>query len=406
MLHPRATRNSHALSLSAQSRIIEQCIQKGERLADALSHAQLSYDDLRYEGGVYRFQDGSSYFPLDEFRRKGNSLPLVSFFSGAGGLDLGFEAAGFTHTALVENNPLFCQTLRLNKTNWQVIGPPDSKGDVSEIEVIESEIARIIGKSSAGFEGVFIGGPPCQPFSIAANQRFNKSGSNFKRTGFAHELHGNLLFDFVELIKVFRPAAFLIENVPGLLEIDGGAQLAQIYLDLEKSGYSVHAPTILVAANHRVPQNRTRLFVVGNRLGASFSPPAPSEHRLNCAGAFARSCEGLANHINREHSASSIQRYMKLGFGERDQLGRVDRLDPDLPSKTVIAGGTGGGGRSHLHPLIPRTLTVRECAILQTFPDKYSFCGPVARQFTQVGNAVPPVLAAQLASAMRESIFC
>lgn len=86
-----------------------------------------------------------------------------------------------------------------------------------------------------------------------------------------------------------------------------------------------------------------------------------------------------------------------LAIDGRHKLGRVDRLDPAHPSKTIIAGGTAGGGRSHLHPYIPRTLSVRESARIQTFPDNYEFLGPVARQFTQVGNAVPPVLAAQLA---------
>ncbi len=96
---------------------------------------------------------------------------------------------------------------------------------------------------------------------------------------------------------------------------------------------------------------------------------------------------------------------MRLRYGQRDQLGRVDRLDPTLPSKTVIAGGTNGGGRSHLHPEIPRTLSVRECARLQTFPDDFVFLGPTARQFTQVGNAVPPVLAATIATAVAEAYF-
>ena len=83
----------------------------------------------------------------------------------------------------------------------------------------------------------------------------------------------------------------------------------------------------------------------------------------------------------------------------------MDRLDPTRPSKTVIAGGTNGGGRSHLHPEIPRTLSVRECARLQTFPDGYRFIGPTARQFTQVGNAVPPVLAATLATQIAKAYF-
>jgi DNA (cytosine-5)-methyltransferase 1 len=96
---------------------------------------------------------------------------------------------------------------------------------------------------------------------------------------------------------------------------------------------------------------------------------------------------------------------MNLDYGQRDKLGRVDRLDPSSPSKTVIAGGISGGGRSHLHPYIPRTLSVRESARIQTFPDEYEFLGPVARQFTQVGNAVPPVLATQIASAIYSSFY-
>jgi DNA (cytosine-5)-methyltransferase 1 len=89
---------------------------------------------------------------------------------------------------------------------------------------------------------------------------------------------------------------------------------------------------------------------------------------------------------------------MELRYGQREKLGRVDRLDPQLPSKTVIAGGTGGGGRSHLHPDVPRTISPREAARLQTFPDKYVFTGPAARQLTQIGNAVPPVMAWHLAN--------
>ena len=85
----------------------------------------------------------------------------------------------------------------------------------------------------------------------------------------------------------------------------------------------------------------------------------------------------LSNNETREHKAESVLRYMRLVYGQRDQLGRVDRLDPILPSKTVIAGGTKGGGRSHLHPEIPRTLSVRECAHLQTFPKDYIFYGRV-----------------------------
>src|SRR6185437_5542462 len=246
------------------------------------------------------------------------------------------------------------------------------------------------------FDGLFVGGPPCQPFSIAANQRFAKWGKNFKRTGFAHELNGNLLFDFVKLIEAFRPKAFIIENVPGLRDIDDGAQLSAVSRRLKKCGYNIQAPLVLDAAHFGVPQQRIRLFIVGSRVNRTFSPPTPMNEPVNCWNVLSRSVRGVSNHETREHQADSVRRYMELDYGQRDQLGRVDRLNPSIPAKTVIAGGSGGGGRSHLHPEIPRTLSVRECARLQTFPDKFVFLGPTARQFTQVGNAVPPVLAAQM----------
>ncbi len=261
------------------------------------------------------------------------------------------------------------------------------------------------GVPSSPFEWLFVGGPPCQPFSIAANQRFAKGGENFKRTGFAHPKNGNLLFDFVRLITEFQPRAFIIENVPGLRDLDGGEQLSAAVCSLQSAGYTVEQPFILDASHFGIAQQRKRLFVVGNSLGLPFSRPTPAS-RVVGAGSVLKLCRASApNDETREHKAESILRYQKLDYGQRDQLGRVDRLHPSLPSKTVIAGGTNGGGRSHLHPEIPRTLSVRESARLQTFPDEYVFIGSTARQFTQVGNAVPPVLAAQLGIAVKNSYF-
>lgn len=404
--NPAFAKKFNKKKFDKQIELLKNCKTSDITLGDALEEIGWTYDDLQYETSDTLDDVRQEYFTLDDFKRQGNGIPVVSFFSGAGGLDLGFEAAGFGHEALIEKNELFCSTLKANRKHWNVFGPPNSEGDISNPDQVSANLKPLIGKSRAGYEGIFIGGPPCQPFSIAANQRFNKSGENFKRVGFAHKTNGNLLFDYISVIKYFRPAAFLIENVPGLLDIDNGTQLKQVYEDLIKSGYSLHNPMILVASNYNVPQNRTRLFIVGNRFGKSFIPPKSVVGKLSCGGAFlSHPLNGLKNHINRAHSAESITRYMKLRFGERDHLGRVDRLDPRLPSKTVIAGGTAGGGRSHLHPFIPRTLTARECAVLQTFPDDYVFEGPIARQFTQVGNAVPPVLGAHLAQAMHISFF-
>lgn len=174
--------------------------------------------------------------------------------------------------------------------------------------------------------------------------------------------------------------------------------------DLTCDGYTITQPQVVNAAYFGVPQNRMRWIAVGTRGDTPVIMPSPSDKATPCGSVFACNLEGVSNHITREHTAKSISRYMLLAYGGRDKLGRVDRLDPRLPSKTVIAGGTKGGGRSHLHPFSPRTLSVRECARLQTFPDSYVFTGANARQFTQVGNAVPPLLAYRLALSIKQAI--
>jgi DNA (cytosine-5)-methyltransferase 1 len=382
-----------------QNKIISTSLNEGKPLSKALNELGLSYDDLRYIDNSRPSFSEHRVRTLADFQEKSADIPMVSFFSGAGGLDLGFEALGFSHSLLVEKIPLFCETLLANRPHWSV-----SSGDVSQLDEMISVINNHIGKKKT-FDGVFVGGPPCQSFSIAANQRFSKNGENFKRVGFAHATNGNLLFDYIELIKHFKPRVFLIENVLGLGEVDGGEQLRRAYKELEDSGYTVNNPLIIKAAFYHVPQRRERLFIIGSRTKKTFKQPIPTEQPTACGSIFDIPLENVANHITREHSAESVARYMQLAYGKRDQLGRVDRLDPTKPSKTIIAGGNKGGGRSHLHPYFPRTLSVRESARLQTFPDDYIFTGPVARQFTQVGNAVPPVLGAQLAKAIKDSYF-
>ncbi len=388
----------HENLINKQIQLLNDCIVNGKNLASMLKAYEMKYDDLRYIKNNKPYILNKKFFSLTDFREAENQIPVISFFSGAGGLDLGFEASGFSHKLLIEKIPLFRETIKRNRPEWKVI-----LADISITEMLIELIASEIDRSP--FEGVFIGGPPCQPFSIASNQRFNKNGDNFKRVGFAHETNGNLLFDYIQLIKHFKPRAFLIENVPGLMEIDGGEQIQNAYQMLEESGYTLNKPLVLRADYYYVPQQRTRLFIIGNRVGKCFNPPQPSLSSLAVGATFALNVDQLENHITREHTAESIFRYMQLDYGKRDKLGRVDRLDPHQPSKTVIAGGTKGGGRSHLHPYIPRTLSVRESARIQTFPDDYIFAGPVARQFTQVGNAVPPILAAQIANAMKKSFF-
>lgn len=371
-------------------------------ICDVMEAAGQTIDDLVYSKSRAISWRGAKPPKLSSFEKLGKGVPLVSFFTGCGGMDLGFEAVGFEHKAAFEFNEIFCKTLRVNRPKWKVFGPPFQNGDVSKTDEIIAQLSPVI---QTPFEGVFVGGPPCQPFSIAANQRFSKSGENFKRVGFAHEKNGNLLFDFVDLVIHFQPAAFVIENVPGLRDLDGGEQLNEAVAMLAAAGYNVEEPEVWDAADYGVPQYRQRMFVVGSRTQGCFEMPKKRDHIG--AGSVLAELPGAnaLNHETRRHKVASVARYMVLDYGKRDQLGRVDRLTPSRPSKTVIAGGTNGGGRSHLHPEIPRTLSVRECARLQTFPDNYKFIGPTARQFTQVGNAVPPLLAATLATQIAKAFF-
>ncbi len=382
--------------------LIKKALENGDNLETLLSEKGMTYDNLRYVITPSPQAVTTKYKTLKSYNRPYHGTPVVSFFSGCGGLDLGFEASGFEHIALIEHNEIFCDTLRHNR-DWEVIGPPYSDGDVSNRFNIANNLKNMGIKK--GFKGVFVGGPPCQPFSIASNQRFSKQGENFKRVGFEHKKNGNLLFDFVWQIEHFKPRAFLIENVSGLIELDGGKQVDKIYKQLEDAGYTVNKPFKVNAANYSVPQKRERVFIVGYLGKKKFQEPKKSTNMISCISAISDIDEECPNHITRKHKANSVARYIELDVGKRDKLGRVDRLDPFQPSKTVIAGGTSGGGRSHLHPYIPRTLSVRECARLQTFPDNFEFTGSSARQFTQVGNAVPPILAAQLATAIYQSYF-
>lgn len=382
-----------------QIEILIKSIKLGIPLAAYLRYKGLSYDDLIYQNHAIPSYIKSPYINLVDFSHNKNNIPVVSFFSGAGGLDLGFETAGFEHLALFEINDLFCTTIKHNRPSWNI-----SVADISQTDAMIKLIRKKTSNTNH-FDGVFIGGPPCQPFSIASNQRFSKNGDNFKRIGFAHETNGNLLFKYIELIIHFKPTVFLIENVPGLIDVDGGRQLSKAFMLLNKNGYNIEKPILLRADSFKVPQQRIRLFIVGSRTKKPFKPPKATEHRVNVGAVFDANLKNISNHITREHNAESILRYMELNYGQRDHLGRVDRLDPSVPSKTVIAGGTSGGGRSHLHPYVPRTLSVRECARIQTFPDDFMFLGPVARQFTQVGNAVPPVLGAQIAHSIYNSFF-
>jgi DNA (cytosine-5)-methyltransferase 1 len=255
---------------------------------------------------------------------------------------------------------------------------------------------------------IISGGPPCQPFSVAASQRFYKEDKRYKRKGDQDTEKGNLLPEYIRIINELRPKVFVIENVAALISWNEGKFLSESLKALDPD-YVYSKPCAIHAHLFGVPQCRERMIIVGTRIPGK--KPMFNDNTISIDKIFTVK-EALDSfpdnptcHQLRNHSPESIERYKKLKFGERDHLGRVDRLDPDKPSKTVIAGGEHGGGRSHLHPYLPRTTSPRECARFQTFPDDFEFSGNMSRQFTQVGNAVPPLLAYFIAAYIKEYLL-
>lgn len=328
-------------------------------------------------------------------------LPTVaSFFSGAGGLDEGFRVSGYKIIFCMDIESWACDSLRANNKEAVIIGPPKYSGNIKNIAPQEFQEMTGIG---IGDIDVFVGCPPCQPFSRGVA----------KRKGFQDLDRGTLLFDYIEYIKYFKPKVFLFENVPGLLTMDQGKQLNLALHGLSAIGYTYTIPQVINAVNYGVPQLRSRVIIWGTMV-TGIKPTLPTPTHGNggllreyntVAQALQNMGDDLPNHVPRKHSEETVASYKKLLFGERSERGRVDRLDPIKPSKTVIAGSIKGGGKSNLHPYIARTLTVRECARLQTFADDFVFKGIMARQFTQVGNAVPPLLAEHFARKIGVDVF-
>lgn len=332
-----------------------------------------------------------------------HKLKHLSLFAGCGGLDLGFQWAGMETIAAVEIKQFACDTLRKNHPNAKIFGPPLYNGDIRDFD--KTVFKDLVGNVEID---VISGGPPCQPFSVASSQRFYKNDERYKRKGDKDEEKGNLLPQYIRVINELKPKVFVIENVAALIGWNGGKFLEDSLAELDEE-YTYSIPSAINAELFGVPQYRERMIIIGTRVPGKkpiFNNNTVKIDKLFTVGdALSDFPEHPLNHQLRVHTAETIARYDKLKFGERDHKGRVDRLDPNLPSKTVIAGGENGGGRSHLHPYLPRTTSPRECARFQTFPDDFELCGTMSRQFTQVGNAVPPLLAYFIASYIKKYIF-
>ena len=307
---------------------------------------------------------------------------LISLFSGCGGMDLPFHKAGFKVVWAIDSNPYACKTFSRNIADVII---NDSIENIDIAQVPEAEIC--------------IGGFPCQDFSLI-----------WKRPGL-EGTRGNLYTYFLDFVNKKKPKAFVAENVKGLLSANNYQAIKQIISDFESiaPGYLVK-PKLYNFADYGVPQFRQRVLLVGIRMdtGFNFVHPQP-EYGQNRKKPYRTAGEALKNveavlDNNKHHKIQTrtveILNRIKPGGNFSDipkdspyyVKGMIShiyrRIHPDKPSSTIIAGG--GGGTWGYHYLEPRSLTNRERARLQTFPDDFVFEGSTTEVRRQIGNAVPP----------------
>lgn len=337
------------------------------------------------------------------------NINTLGFFSGGGGLDLGFSAAGYNIILSSDIDAHSCETLKLNQGKKAYVKEhPVLCEDVRKIN--KATIKEIIGDKKIDF---VIGGPPCQSFSV------------FGRRKGLEDPRGNLVFEYVRLINELKPRGFLFENVAGLKSIHGGELYRELAKVLSMDGrykISVHEYEV---AEYGIPQFRKRIFFIGSLEGKEINPMMPTHAQKNGLNfgfkAFNTVKQVLTDlprpitdwkseayingHVGRKHSQLIVDRYTSLIHGERDHKTRINKLDPNKPSYTIIVGSDAGGGKGHIHPFEPREVTPRESARIQTFPDWWEFYGTGRHIIRQVGNAVPPLFGALIANHVAKEMF-
>ncbi len=346
---------------------------------------------------------------------------ILSLFTGAGGLDYGFEAAGFRTAVALELDRRCVETLKANRPKWSIID--------DDIARVSTE--QILGQASLrrGEADVLIGGPPCQPFS--------KSG--FWARGEAGRLsdpRAATLSGYLRVLEEAQPRSFFLENVEGLgfKGKDEGLRLVRAELDRinVRNGTRYTAfVRVLNAADFGVPQMRRRLFVIGSRDGRRFDFPDPTHYDATTEEGRVRlhpyrttwdalhdleapndeSLEVRGKWAGLLPTIPEGQNYLwhtERGGGEplfgwrRRYWSFLLKLAKDLPSWTIQAQPGPATGPFHLEN---RRLSMREMARLQTFPDEVMIEGCYGDVQRQLGNAVPSLLAEVLARAIRKQLL-
>ncbi len=385
----------------------------------------------------------------DNNKRNGFHNTVVSLFSGAGGLDIGLEQAGFITKVCIENDIHCRETLKYNRPDWlrfeEGIKYSEGKlekrepGDIRDIGVRELlEFANLKEKSV----GLVVGGAPCQPFSNIG-----------KREGKDDEKNGDLFLEFVRMVKGIQPKAFIFENVAGITQSKHNDVIKYMIESFAGSGYGI-SYTILNAANYGVPQRRERFFFIGIKGIVNPAFPLPThikdekawfvftkdfkEKPLGVPKKWISVKDALSrlpiNYKLRDDyavmniSPKVLERMTFIKQGEnfkvlpyelRPECWRngkhqgqdtFGRLIADIPSVTIRTAAYNPAKGMYIHPFENRGLDTIEMAKLQDFPFEWQFRCHNRKKLTlvsggkQIGNAVPPGLARALGIAIKKQI--
>lgn len=350
-------------------------------------------------------------------------LKVVSLYTGVGGLDFGFEAAGYETAVAVEIDSAACKTIRLNR-KWPVL-----EGDISTIsseQIIEA--ASLV----SGEADILIGGPPCQPFSKSS---YWVNGDSLR----LDDPRAGTLGEYLRALRDLQPKAFLLENVYGLAYKGKDEGLKFLLkgieqINREKGTNYVVSWQMLNAAQYGVPQNRERVFLIGSRDGIRFQFPSPTHYAPDTGPSLMEvGCEPYRTTWDAIGDLPSYpdEPSLKVGGKWGDLLPSIPegqnylwhtnrgggsplfgwrtrywsfmlKLSKSLPSWTIQAQPGSAVGPFHWNN---RKLSVQELCRLQTFPDGLCFdCGRSTTQ-KMLGNAVPSLLAEVLARAIREQLL-
>ena len=377
----------------------------------------------------------------DQVREWLHSLPrpwAVDLYAGAGGLSLGLSQSGFSVVAAADRD------IRSLETHSHNIGGLTWCGDLADPDEFISHL------KAWGVDSVDLvaGGPPCQPFSYAGTPKI----ADLVKRGIRppRDERSDLWKSFLRIIDHLDARAVLMENVPGFAGIQSGHTLITLLSELEERGYGTDVRE-LKSWHHGVPQPRKRLFVIGLREDRDFQWPQSSDVKTTLHQAirdlpaveggqreetiayeedglsdFALRMRGTLDESERGIIRDHITRYvrpddaeifagMKPGQTYRDVpehlrryradtfSDKYNRLTWDGPSRTITA-HIAKDGYWYIHPEQDRTLSIREAARIQTFPDSFRFAGTPSSRYKQIGNAVPPMLAEKVGASVHQSL--